>query len=118
MAAKRSLDMSFYTQSQLHWTQLNIIRLLVTAGADVYAFDNYGWSPLDDASYYSSEPVFFEALNHCGITREGYIREHDRRQADWNRLHGAKRTAVDAEFMESPSRAGLIKRQERAYEDI
>jgi hypothetical protein len=114
---KRSLDIGTYTHSQLHITQLNIIRLLITAGADVYAFNGFGWSPLDQALHYSTESVFFEALDCCGISREDYIREHDRRKADWNRFYGAKSTAVDTEFLESPPRSGLIKRRKRVFEE-
>lgn len=114
---RHSLDIGMYTHSQLHETQLNMIRLLITAGADVYAFDNYGWSPLDLAIDHSTAPIFFEALRHCDIPPEDYTREHDRRKVNWRRLHGAKRTAVDTEFIESPSRTGLIKRQKRAFEE-
>jgi Ankyrin repeat len=111
-----SLNIGTYTPSQFHGIQLNIIRLLIVAGADIYAFDNHGWSPLDFAIHYSTDNVFFEALRHCCIASEDYIREHDRRKADWRRLHGAKRTAVDVQFIKSSSRTGLIKRRRRALD--
>jgi hypothetical protein len=95
--------------------EVRVLTCLVEAGADIYALDNEGNSPTYCAYVRGTLSLWAEALERCGLPYETVLGESIRRQDQWEadrrRLHGAKRTAVDAEILHNLSTEGLRKRR-------
>jgi ankyrin repeat protein len=102
-----------------HDAVVGVITCLVKAGADIFTLDNEGRTPLDFAILAENFSPWTDALEHCGLSVRDTMEESRRRlyqwKADRHRLHGAKRTAVDAEILQTPSTEGLRKRRRELH---
>jgi Ankyrin repeat len=103
-----------------HEAVVGVVTCLIEAGADIFALDNEGRTPMDAACSFDSFSPFADALESCGFSVEDTIIESDRRSDQWEvdrrRLHGAKRTAVDAEILQTPSTEGLHQRRRQIFQ--
>ena len=94
---------------------IGVVTCLIEAGADIFALDNEGTTPMELAVLCDSFSLFADALERCGLSVDDTVQESLRRKAQWEadrrRLYGAKRAAVDAEILETPSTEGLRKRR-------
>lgn len=84
-----------------------VITCLIEAGADIFALDNLGRTTLHYALSRDNLSPWIDALERCGLLVQDRMEESFRRRYQWKadlrRLHGAKRTAVDAEILQAPS---------------
>lgn len=98
-----------------HEMVVAMITLLIRAGADIYAIDDYGSSVGSVAQYHQTLPQLEESLQSTGILWSHFCKEHNLRLEAWLeervRLHGAKRTAVDPKDLEMPSRGTIMRRR-------
>jgi ankyrin repeat protein len=94
---------------------VGVVTYLIEAGADIFALDNGGMTPMGCACSFDTLLAFADALESCGLSTEDTIEESNRREDQWEadrrRLYGAKRTAVDAEILQTPSTEGLHQRR-------
>jgi hypothetical protein len=98
-----------------HEMVVAMITLLIRAGADIYAIDDYGSSVGSVAQHHQTLPQLEESLQSTGILWSHFCKEHNLRLEAWLeervRLHGAKRTAVDPKDLEMPSRGTIMRRR-------
>jgi Ankyrin repeat len=96
-------------------SMVGLVTCLIEAGADIFALDNVGITPMVVAKMCGTSLAFADALERCGLSVDDTWEASMRRQAQWEadrrRLYGAKRTAVDVEDLETPSTDGLRKRR-------
>jgi Ankyrin repeat len=114
-ALSEPFDGSEVVYHEWYESVVGVVTCLIEAGADIFALDDEGRTPMDTACSFDSFSPFADALESCGFSVEDTIIESDRRsdqwEADLRRLHGAKRTAVDAEILQTPSTEGLHQRR-------
>jgi hypothetical protein len=101
--------------AEWHEDLVGVVTCLIEAGADIFALDNDGMTPIDYAWFSGKFLPFADALERFGLSVEDVREESFRRTNQWEtdrrRLHGAKRTAVDAEILQTPSTEGLHQRR-------
>jgi ankyrin repeat protein len=98
-----------------HEMVVAMITMLIRAGADIYAIDDYGVSVGSLAQNHQTLPQLKESLRSTGILWSDFIEEYNLRLEAWLeervRLHSAKRTAFDPKDLEMPSRATIMRRR-------
>jgi hypothetical protein len=98
-----------------------LVCTVIQAGADIYHIKELEngdlCTPTGLAWFWHVEAEWENALEAAGYDPQDVYDEDFRRLREFERLRGAKRTAVDTEELATPSLAGLQRRRPRQAED-